>query len=162
MSARKPKEFKPQRDWITINKNAVHNGCITSRDFRNYQTEHQIMQKPKQLSEGQETNEQFHDRVNQMTHGVHYDIVNEMEDCLTFKTGREAKERALAKRQREMQRNTYLKSNTRQAITQRSTRPTRASLGHQHVAYVPEKPADTFKMKRFCDVDHCAIDDKWE
>ena len=161
-SARANKNYRPQQDFIATNKAAIKAGCVTPREIRKYQMEHPIMQKQEVKNEGQETPEQFHNRVTQMVHGIHTPYVSEMEDCLTFKTGREAKERALAKRQREMERMSLKTAHSRKNITQRSMRPTRASLGHQYIAHPPEKPSDTFKMKRFLEIDHYAIDDKWD
>ena len=163
LSARANRNYKPKEDFVATNKASIINHCITPRDNRKYQLEHPIMQKQKVKNEGTESPEQFHRRVTQMVHGIHTPYTSEMEDCLTFKTGREAKERALAKRQRDLERS-FLKSakNSRKNITQRSMQPTKASLGHQYIAHPPEKPSDTFKMKRFLAIDHYAIDDKWD
>ena len=162
LSARANRNYHPAQDFIATNRAALRHGCVTARDFRIYQTEHPIMQKPEITGEGQETKEQFHTRVSEMVHGIHTPYVEEMKDCLTFKTAREAKARALARRQRELERMNTRAANTRKNVTQRSMRPTRASLGHQFIAHKPEKPSDTFKIKRFAEIDHYAIDDKWE
>lgn len=97
-----------------------------------------------------------------MTHGMPTPVTSEMKDCLTWKFGRDAKERALAKRQMEASMRTRSSSTSRRATLTRASRPTRASVGHTKVAYVPPKESDTFKIKRFADIDHYAIVDYWD
>ena len=96
-----------------------------------------------------------------MCHGIHSQYIDEMKDCLTFRTARENKERAIAKRQKELEAMKTSKKQTKQAVAQRSMRPTRASRGHQYVPASEPKLSETFKMKKFTEIDHCTIDDKW-
>ncbi|EAY15222.1 hypothetical protein TVAG_202160 [Trichomonas vaginalis G3] len=157
-SARRDKEFKPKQDYIATNRSAVKHGCITSREFREYQIEHPIMQKQKVFAPNSETPEAFHNRVSQMVHGKATPTFSEMDDCMHFKTGRALEQKAWEKKRAEQERRSLDQS--KGTIAQRSHRPTKASIGHQYVAKEPN-PVDSFKMKRFLAINRCSVVDHW-
>lgn len=155
-------EFKPREDFVATNKSAVRHGCRTAKEFREWQLKHPIMEKPENMDSGIESREAFSKRVKGMVHGIATPVTSEMKDCLTYKYCRDAKARALAKRERDakMRKELGIKL-SKQATMARASRPTRASRGHTYIAYKPPKTAETFKMQRFLDIDKCAIVDHW-
>lgn len=154
--------FRPREDFVATNRAAVRHGCRTAKDFREYQLNHGIMEKQDTGDLGAEQRAQFHERVVNMTHGIPTPVSSEMKDCLTYRYCREAKERAMHKRELEATRKRELgiKMSTKAKMA-RAARPTRASRGQTYQAYKPPKESETFKMKRFLAIDHCAIQAHW-
>ncbi|EAY04246.1 hypothetical protein TVAG_474520 [Trichomonas vaginalis G3] len=161
-SSRRKTEFKPGNDYIAMNRNAIRHGCRTSKEFREFQLKHPVMKKVVDSDSKIESNQNFHTRVVSMTHGIPTPVTSEMKECLTWYYGREAKERALAKRALEASTRARASTATTSSIRSRATRPTRASIGHTKVCYVAPRESDTFKIKRFADIDHYAIVDYWD
>ena len=155
------KEFKPCQDFVATNKAALRHGCRTAKEFRDYQLAHAIMKKADVANGEIESHEDFHTRVTQMCHGIHTPVSSEMDDCLTFKFARDAKARAMAKRELEATSAKRAIRASKKTTLARGMRATRASRGHTYVAYTPPKESDTFKMKKFTSIDRYAIDDKW-
>lgn len=155
-------DFRPKQDFVATNKAALRHGCRTAKDFREYSLSHGVMQRQDKGDLGAEAKGNFHTRVSEMTHGVATPVSSEMVDCLTWRTSREAKARALKTRELEATRmRTSGDRVNRRATAARAARPTRASRGHTHKGYVPPKESETFKMKRFLAIDHCAIESHW-
>ena len=80
-----------------------------------------------------------------------------MKDCLTYRCGREAKERAIRMKQLHSEEPKSAKKVTLKS----ASRPTRASRGQTYKPPGEPTKADTFKMKRFLSIQRCAIQDKW-
>ena len=161
VSSRRKNDFGPTQDFIATNKAAIRHGCRTAQEFREYQAKHPIMKTAEASDASLESKENFHTRVSNMTHGVHTPVSSEMKDCLTWKFGRDAKERALAKKEFELRSTKHQIRQSRKTTLARASRPTRASCGHTYVQYKTPKESDTFKIKRYAEIDHYAIDDKW-
>lgn len=158
MSSRRPKESQLKQDFIATNRSAVNHGCITSRQFRDYQVQHPIMQKIITHAPDQETPEQFKARVAQMTHGIATPTWSEMDDCMHFKTARELEQQAWARKRAAQEK--LAKDKYKGSIAQRAARPTKASIGHTFVEKDPS-PIDSFKMKRFLAIDRHVVVDHW-
>ena len=159
---RKAGDFTPTQDFIATNRAAIRHGCKTAKEFREYQQNHAIMKKAEVTDPGSESKESFHKRVTEMTHGISTPVSSEMKDCLTWKFGRDAKARALARREYELTSTKHQIKQSKRTTLARASRATRASRGHTYVAYKQPKESDTFKIKRFANIDHYAIDDKWD
>ncbi len=76
--------------------------------------------------------------------------------CLTWQGYRDAKARALSKRERIATRQKRMQSQKRTGI-----RHTKASRGHTKKPDPPKSYAEEFKIKRFRDIEGYKIDDKW-
>lgn len=92
-----------------------------------------------------------------MRHGIATPVSSEMKDCLTYKFGRDAVEFA---RQRQEIRHRPKTSIIRKRANH-GVQATRASIGESVKPELQPTYADTFKMKRFLAIDHCAIQDHW-
>ena len=159
---RRGTDFTPTQDFIATNRAAIRHGCRTAKEFRDYQQSHPIMKKAEVSDAGIESKEAFHKRVTNMVHGISTPVSSEMKDCLTWKFGRDAKAKALARREYEMTSTKHQIKNAKKTTLQRAARATRASRGHTVVPYKPPKESEVFKIKRFAEIDHYAIDDKWD
>ena len=162
VTTRRKSEFVPTQDFIATNRAALRHGCRTAKEFRDYQINHAIMKKAEISDANLESKEAFHRRVTGMVHGISTPVSSEMKDCLTWKFGREAKERALARREYELKSTKHQIRQSKKTTLARASRATRASRGHTYVAYKQPKESDTFKIKKYAEIDHYAIDDKWD
>ena len=156
LSARRPR--KEKQDYIATNKAALRAGCRTAREFRDYKLEHDIPIKQEVKTTAAEKIA-FHRKVSNMTHGDRTVIVDEMKDCMTYKTLNDAIVKAIADRQKNIEKAKRIKAKKPNLVT--GTRSTNASRGHTYKPPPPPTEAQTFKMKRFRDINRYAIDDKW-
>lgn len=149
------KEAPGKKDFVATNKAALKAGCVTARDFREFQKNTHICVKPEENLAVAE--DEFARAVHRsMVHGRPNHVKSEIKDCLTWQGYKEAKEKAIQTRE--------VKSARRQvkaSMKPRGIRHTRASRGHTHKPEAPPSYADTFKIKRFRDIEGYAIEDKW-
>ena len=153
-------EYKPKEDFVATNRAAIRHGCKTAHDFREFYLKHPIYKKPEQEIGNSESD--FHNKCTNMTHGSKTTVSTEIQDCLTFKTGREAKERALAKKKIQSELNEFKSINSSKVSWAKAGRPTRASRGHTYQAYKSPRESETFKLKRFLNVDKGLVKTHWE
>lgn len=154
----KQKKSNGKQDFVATNKAALKAGCVTAGEFRDFKKKHEILVKPEENWDAAE--DAYLKTVHRaMTHGIHTEYDNGMSDCLTYATARKAKEDAMKKREIM---NTRSIRKQESSITKKKIRPTRASRGHTYKPDPPPSYADTFKMKRFREIDHYAIKDYWD
>lgn len=160
ISVTRSKVKKPlgRQDYVATNRQAVKAGCINARDFREYRKKHDIFVKPEENWDAAEDayNKSLH---RSMCHGIHTVYDDGMKDCLTYATARKAKEDAIRKREILQTRSIRMQATK---TSKHKIRPTRASRGHTHKPDAPPSYAETYKIPRFRDIDHYAIQDKWE
>lgn len=154
----RPLNVKSNRDFISTNKAALDAGCVTARDFREFKEENYIAKKQKTKT-GQLAKEKHEAKVRNMVHGVSTPVVSEIKDCLTYRTLNEALDRAV--RTRELQVEKAKAKSARRPTFKKAGRSTRASRGHTVKPAPPPSEAETFKMKRFKNIDHYKIVDYW-
>lgn len=143
-------------DFVKMNKMALKAGCVTAKEFREFQESNPMTVQPEENFKPQE--DEFHRyRTRQMVHGIPTPPLTGVKDCLNWAGYKEAKERALQRR--ELQK---MKKDRQDAMKPKGVRYTRAARGHSHKPDPPPSYADTFKIKRFRDIDHYAIDDRWD
>lgn len=144
-----------RKDYVATNKAALKAGCITAHDFREFQKNTNICVKPEENLAAAE--DEFSRSVHRsMVHGRPNHVKSEIKDCLTWQGYKEAKEKAIQTRE--------VKTARRQvkaSMKPKGVRHTRASRGHTHKPEAPPSYADTFKIKRFRDIEGYAIEDKW-
>ena len=149
---------RAKTDFIETNKQALECGCITARDFREFREENYIPVKQNQrVSKKKQI--QHERKVKNMVHGVSTPYVEEMKDCLTYKTLNDALERAV--RDKELNKEKARLRKQSKPTFKTASRATKASRGHTFKPAPPPTEADTFKMKRFKNIRGYAIDDKW-
>jgi hypothetical protein len=144
------------QDFVATNRAAVRAGCISAREFREFKKKHEILVKPEENSAAEDD---AHNAIvrRSMTHGKSTIVKSEMKDCLTWQSGRDAVDKARGKQTIRHQPTIFeIKRKTNHGI-----KPTRASRGHTVKAREGPSLAETFKMKKFLDVEGYAIDDKW-
>ena len=148
-------ETGPRRDFIATNKAALKAGCVNSKEYREFQKSHRINVKPEENIAAAE-DELARAKHRAMVHGIPTPASSEMKECLTWQSGREAKERAMRLRQiREA------RKEAREARKPKGVRHTRASRGETYKPDPPPTYAETYKIPRFRDIEGYAIDDKW-
>jgi hypothetical protein len=144
--------YKARQDYPATNRAAVHAGCVSPHEFRDFKQTHNIPVRPPQNHKAEE--EAYRrDAIRSMTHGIPTPVSTEMNACMTWQGGHDAVERGRSKQ------------------TTRHSAPVRRGLGpvrmtrasRAHTAMPPPAPteADTFKMRRFREIDRYAIDDQW-
>jgi hypothetical protein len=144
------------QDFPATNRAALRSGCVTSHEFRDFKKTHRILVKPQENYDAVEE-EYRKDTIRGMTHGVLTPVSTDMKNVMTWQPGREALEKA---KQKQTMRNSPKPDELRRKANH-GIRPTRASIGHTVQPPSPPTRADTFKMKRFLDIDRYAIDDQW-
>lgn len=155
----RPLNIKTNRDFISTNKAALDAGCVTARDFREFKEENYIATKQK-TKNGQRAKRLHEMKVRNMVHGISTPVHSEMKDCLTYKTLNDALDRAV--RTRELQALRTKAKTAKKPTFKKASRSTCASRGHTVKPPPPPSEADTFKMKKFKDIDHYKIVDYWE
>ena len=142
-------------DFIETNKQALKDGCVTASEYREYKQNHKILVKPEENIKAQE-DEYLRYKVKNMIHGIPTPVNSEMKECLTWQGYKDAKAKALRKRARDEAKKSQKASGKLKGI-----RHTKASRGHSYKPDPPPSYADTFKIKRFKDIDRYAIVDYW-
>jgi len=155
------KDFKPKEDFVATNRAAIRHGCKTAHDFRQFHLKHPVYKKTEKESGNAESQSDFVARCQTMTHGKKTSVSNEINDCVTFKTCRDAKEKAVAKKlaQAELGKSVQFSS---KVTWSRAARPTKASRGHTYQPYRSPRESETFKMKRFLNIEHGLVHKEWE
>lgn len=144
------------RDYIETNKQALRAGCCTAREFDEFKQTHEINVKPEENFKTQE-DEYLRTVHKQMVHGIPTPPLTGVKDCLNWAGYKEAKQKALERRERQKERKAR-----NAALKPKGIHYTRAARGHSHKPDPPPSYADTFKMKRFTSIDHYAIKDYWD
>jgi hypothetical protein len=145
-----------RQDYVAMNRAAIRSGCISAREFRDFRKKHEILVRPE---ENYDTEDVEYNKIvkRNMVHGMPTPVTSEMKGILTWQYGREAVDRA---RDRQTVRHMPAAEVLKHTAT-RGVKPTRASRGHTVKPPPPPTLAETFKMKRFLDIDRHAIDDTW-
>lgn len=143
------------RDYIETNKQALRAGCCTAREFDEFKQTHEINVKPEENFKTQE-DEYLRVLHKQMVHGIPTPPLTGVKDCLNWAGYKEAKQKAIERRERQKERKAKNAS-----LKPKGIHYTRAARGHSHKPDPPPSYADTFKMKRFTNIDHYAIKDYW-
>ena len=148
--------FKVRQDFIATNKAALRAGCVSAKEYREFKLRNEILVKPEENLAAEE--DAYNKTVRRsMRHGIATPVSSEMKDCLTYKFGRDAVELARQRQEiRHRPRTALVVSRSKHEV-----QATRASIGESVKPEVPPSYADTFKMKRFLAIDHCAIQDHW-
>lgn len=153
------RQKKAKVDYIATNKKALKSGCLTARDFREFKESHTIP--VRQIERNSELEREVHQKkIDDMVHGIKTPVVEEIKDCMTYKTLNDSMTRAIqnkAANEEKARRKKAMKPNLRTG-----TRSTKASRGHTFKPAPPPSEADTFKIKRFREIQGYAIDDKWK
>ena len=145
----------PKRDFIATNKAALKAGCVTSREYREFQKNHRINVKPEEnLALAEDEFARMLHRA--MVHGIPTPVTSEMKECLTGQGYRDAKAKAL--RRREIR---AARKEAKASLKSDRKRYTRAARGQTCKPDTPPSYADTYKIPRFRDIEGYAIDDKW-
>jgi hypothetical protein len=145
-----------RQDFVATNRAALRSGCISAKEFRDFKKKHEILVKPEENYDAED--DEYNKIVRRNTvHGIATPVNTEMAATLTWQYGREAIERARAKQTlRHIPTTVSLKRKASRGI-----KPTRASRGETVKPPPPPTRADTFKIKRFAEIDRYAIDDTW-
>jgi hypothetical protein len=144
-----------RQDYVATNRAALHSGCISAREFRDFRKKHEILVRPEENYDAED--EEFNRAVRRDTvHGKPTPAKSEIRDILTWQGGRDAVDRA-----RDRQTTRSLDTGARLTRGIGTIRQTRASRGHTVKPLPPPTLAETFKMKRFLAIDRYAIDDTW-
>lgn len=153
------RRFHGKQDFIATNKLALKDGCVTSRDFREFkEANRDIIVK---LDDNGEFEREYNRRVRikNMRHGIPTPLKSEISDCLTYRPLHEAIARAW--RKKEIQNEIRKARKKAKPTFQTASRSTKASRGHTFKGAPPPTLADTFKLKRFTDITRHKIVDHW-
>jgi hypothetical protein len=146
-----------RQDFIATNRAALKAGSVTAREFREFKKSHEILVNPDENYDV--AVDQYNKTVRQnMVHGKPTPVISQIRDCLTWQGGREEVEKG---RRRQARRHAPSTKKMRKRINHGVT-PTRASRGHTVKPPAPPTHGDMFKIKRFENIDHYAIDDTWQ
>ena len=148
-------ESGPRRDFVATNKAALKAGCVNAKEYREFHKSCRINVKPEENLKAA-ADEYARALHRAMVHGIPTPVSSEMKDCLTWQGYREAKERAVRKREVQAAR-----KQVKDAMRPKGPRHTRASRGHTRKPDPPPSYADTYKIPRFRDIKGYKIDDKW-
>jgi hypothetical protein len=143
-----------RQDFVQTNRSALRAGCVNAKEFREFKKSHEILVKPEENFDA--ADDEYNRAVRRnMVHGITTPVSTEMKETITWQAGREAVERARA-RQARRHRGTVsaLKKRPMEGV-----KLTKAARGHMVKPPPPLTYADTFKLARFRNIDHWAIDD---
>ncbi|OHS99725.1 hypothetical protein TRFO_33804 [Tritrichomonas foetus] len=149
------KKTRGKTDFIETNRQALRAGCVTASEYRDFKEKNDIFVKPEENFQVQE-DEFLRYKQRQMVHGIPTPVSTEMKECLTWQGYKDAKAKALARR--EVQKARKAK---KAAVKPKGIRHTRASRGESYKPDPPPSYADTYKIPRFRDIDRYAIVDYW-
>jgi hypothetical protein len=143
---------QPPQDFEATNRAAIRAGCQTSREFRDFKKTHTILVRPEENFD--EADDGYNRAVRrEMVHGISTPVTTEIQGTLTWQFGRDAVERARARRLPPLE-------STKRTLTH-GPKMTKAARGETVKPAPPPTFADTFKMRRFLAIDRYAIDDRW-
>jgi hypothetical protein len=143
-----------RQDFVATNRSAVRSGCVNAKEFRDFKKRHEILVKPE---ENYDAADDAYNKVvrKHMVHGIPTPVTTEMRDTLTWQYGRDAVERA---RMRQTKRHLPTDDNLKRRVNQ-GGKYTKATRGETVKPPPPLTYGDTYKIARFRDIGHYAIDD---
>jgi hypothetical protein len=143
-----------RQDFVATNRSALRAGCVTAKEFRDFKKSHEILVKPEENYDA--ANDAYNKVVRRnMVHGIQTPVSTEMLETITWQAGRDAVERGRA---RQAKRHAPAAGNAKKRIS-RGVKRTKAARGETVKAAPPQTYGDAFKIARFSNIDHYAIDD---
>jgi hypothetical protein len=144
-----------RQDFIATNRAALRSGCVTAREFRDYKKRHTILTKPEANYDAED--DEYNKNVRRsMIHGMPTPVTTDMKDTLTWQYGRDAVERG---RERQTIRHLPSIDGNKSRVISGAVKLTKAARGETVKPPPPLTFGDTYKMRRFLEIDRYAIDD---
>jgi hypothetical protein len=143
-----------RQDFVATNRCALRAGCVTAKEFRDFKKRHEILVRPE---ENYDAANDAYNRVvrREMIHGITTPVSTEMLETITWQAGRDAVERGRA---RQAKRHGSPAGIGKKKIRD-GVKRTKAARGETVKPPPSQTYGDAFKIARFRDIDHYAIDD---
>jgi hypothetical protein len=146
---------RPRQDYPATNRAAVHVGCVTPREFRDFKKSHEILVTTQENYDSDVENFRI-DKIRSMAHGKPSPPSTDLKGCLTYQFLRESIEQG---RERQAALHSPHAEVSAPKVSH-GVRHTRASREHTLKPSPSPTFAETFKIQRYVDIDRYAIDDK--